>query len=82
MYGKDWLRQTANGATILYRAIMLANLVSGNRTFRFSSSDYATGQAPAGEVESYRALDSTLKATNPLSPLLFLEGVPILLCFF
>ena len=26
--------------------------------------------------------DSTLKATSPLLPLLFLEGVPILLCFF
>ena len=53
--------------------------MSGKATYRALAGE---GKAIDGTYPNQAFLDSTLKATSPLLSLPFLEGVPILLCFF
>jgi hypothetical protein len=68
-------KQRRNEVTMLIGHVLFRCPVTANRALAGESK--AIEGAYANEC-----FDSTLKATDPLLPLLFLEDVPILLCFF
>jgi hypothetical protein len=66
----------------LFFLLTLPFIERANRPYRFEVPILRLVGHWLAKLKAIERSISTLKATNPLLPLLFLEGVPILLCFF